>query len=165
MNLKNNIEKVLHTPYNYKGGRLEFAIVFDYHVSEELLYQKTKELITLLRTIRYSRSKDGNVIHEDIFRNARLNVIKWISDDKIIKEVSSMGMVQMGRCFEDYEEYKQEHTNDKSLDILTGQLKMFYAKSKLIFLITDGSYIIKSQEETDKNLQPFLKHKLIYVNL
>ena len=152
MNLKNKIEKVLHTPYNYRGGRLEFAIVFDYHVSEELLSGQAKELIKLLRTIRYSRSKDGNVI-------------KWISDDRIIKEVSSMGLVQMGKCFEDYGEYKEEHRTDKSLDLLTRQLKMFYARSKLIFLITDGSYIIKSQEETDKNLLPFLGHKLIYVSL
>ena len=165
MNLKNRIEKVLHTPYNYRGGRLEFAIVFDYHVSEELLSGQAKELIKLLRTIRYSRSKDGDVIYEDIFRSARLNIIKWISDDRIIKEVSSMGLVQMGKCFEDYGEYKEEHRTDKSLDLLTRQLKMFYARSKLIFLITDGSYIIKSQEETDKNLLPFLGHKLIYVSL
>ncbi|MCI8670084.1 MAG: hypothetical protein HFI34_11300 [Lachnospiraceae bacterium] len=165
MNLKHNIEKVLHTPYNYKGGRLEFAIVFDYHVPEELLSARARELIALLRTIRYSRSKNGTMIYEDIFRNARLNIIKWISDDRIIKEVSSMGMVQMGKCFEDYDVYKEEGRADKSLDILTGQLKMFYARSKIIFLITDGSYIIKSREETDKNLQPFLKHKLVYINI
>ncbi len=165
INLKNNIEKVLHTPFNYKGGMLEFAIVFDYHIPKEALCRQAKELITMLRTIRYSHSKDGRIMYEEIFRNARLNIIKWISNEKIIKEVSSMGLVQMGRCFDDYSEWKTDISNQKSLDKLTGQLKMFYARSKIIFVITDKSYEICSPKVLEENLQPFLKHKLVYIDI
>lgn len=163
INLKNNVEKILHIPYNFKNGMFEFAIVFDYHVPKDILKKQAKEIIELLRTIRYKYSKDGVIMSEDIFKNARLNIIEWISDDKIIKSISTMGMVQIGRCFENYRKYEKFITDEKTLDELTLQLKKFYARSKLIIIITDKSYKIDSQESVNENFTPFLRNKLIYV--
>lgn len=147
--IKNEVEKVLHIPENFRGEILEFAIVFDYHIEEDTLRMISKDLITILKG------------HSKVFQNARLNTIKWISQENIKKEVSSMGMVQMGRVFEDY----QQGSAIKSYDELTRQLKIFYARSKIVFIISDGSYQIEDQQKVLENLQPFLGRKIIKINV
>lgn len=148
--IKNEVEKVLHVPGNYRGGILEFAIVFDYHLPVGTLKSISKELITILKA------------HSKVFQNARLNTIKWINDDQIVKEVSAMGFVQMGKIFDNYDDYREE-SKTKSYDELTRQLKIFYARSKIVFIITDNSYQIIHEEDVAHNLQPFLKKKIIKI--
>lgn len=148
-NIKDQIQRILHAPGNYMGGNLEFAIVFDYHIDKKSLVDFTKELIKILKST------------DKIFINARLNIIKWISDEKLIKEVSSMGVLQIGRGFEDYE----WGSTDKTYDSLTGQLKKFYARSKLIILITDNAYVINDIQTINENLNPFLHRKLMKIDI
>ncbi len=63
----------------------------------------------------------------------------------------------MGRCLEDYKKGSEE----KSLDELTRQLKLFYARSKLIIWITDGAFQILDSKQVDSYLKPFLQKKLL----
>lgn len=148
-NIKDQVQRILHVPGNYMGGNLEFAIVLDYHVDKESLMEFSSELVKLLKST------------DKIFINARLNLIKWINDEKIIKEVSSMGMLQMGRCFEDYE----KGTSNKTYDLLTEQLKKFYARSKLIILVTDNAFFINDMQTVNENLNPFLHRKLMKIDI
>lgn len=143
--LHQQVERILHVPGNYRGGILEMALVLDYHISKEGLMENAKEILATLRA--YSK----------IFQNVRLNLIKWVSDKDIRKEVASVGIVQMGRCFEDYKKGSEE----KSLDELTRQLKLFYARSKLIIWITDGAFQVLDREQVDSNLKPFLQKKML----
>lgn len=143
--LHQQVERILHIQGNYRGGILEMALVLDYHISKEILMEVSKEILTTLRA--YSK----------VFQNIRLNLIKWVSDTDIRKEVSSVGLIQMGRCFEDY----QKGSEEKSYDELTRQLKLFYARSKLIIWITDGSFQILDEEQVNCNLKPFLQKKML----
>lgn len=148
-NIKDQVQRILHVPGNYTGGILEFAIVLDYHAGKQTLMRFASELVKILKST------------DKIFINARLNLIKWINDEKIIKEVSAMGILQMGRCFEDYE----QGDANKNYDILTGQLKKFYARSKLIILVTDNAFVVKDVQAVNENLNPFLHRKLMKIDI
>jgi len=144
-NFTDQIQRILHVPGNYRGGVLEFALVVDYCLPPEQIEAACKEMIAALKSC------------DKIFMNARLNLIKWISDEDIRKEVSSMGMVQMGRAFSDYE----PGDTGKSLDELTRQLKLFYARSKIIIVLTAGEYLIVDEEIVENNKKPFLGRKMM----
>lgn len=146
---KNVVERVLHVPGNYRGGTLEMAIVFDSVLDKSHVLQLGKDIADLLKS------------QSEIFRNVRLNTIRWISDDRIEKEISSMPFLQMGRYFDSYEQIE----NEKRADILAGQLKKFYARSKLILLVTDGNYLLGDRERLKSNLRPFLYKKLVIIRI
>lgn len=151
MQIKNSIMRVLHIPGNYSGDNLEMAIVADCHIPLAELQEDLKQLANMLKR------------QDETFRNVRLNLIKWISDEQIIKEVSSLSYLQMGRGFlEDERQSVEENAaEEKSLDELFRQLKLFYARSKVILLITDGSYITKNEDAVKEALRPFLGRKLL----
>lgn len=134
MQLKNQVERILHIQGNYTGGILEIAVVLDYDMPLPVLREKAAGILKALK------------LQGEVFRNIRLNVVKWISDECIVKEVSSAFDVQTGRVFEDYEACQEqkktsqkspETETPKSLDGLAGQLKLFYARSKLILILTE----------------------------
>lgn len=145
--LKNAVEQVLHVPGNYRGGILEMAVVVDYHLPLSDIREITTETVSLLKS------------HSEIFRNVRFHLIHWKSDNTIVKESSSMAKVLTGVAWENYE----QSTDEKYLDELTRQLKLYYARSKLILLITDKEPLIREEEQVQKNMQPFLEKKLIYL--
>lgn len=147
MQIKNAVERVLHVPGNYNGGTLEMAMVFDCNLSKEPICQIGKGIATLLKS------------HSEVFRNVRLNGIQWESDTIFIKEVTSLPHLQMGRYFEEYKCI--EHR--KRLELLTEQLKKFYARSKVILLFTDGNYQIEDLALFKESIHPFLYRKLIIV--
>lgn len=147
MQFKNAVERVLHVPGNYTGGILEMALVCDYHMSETELKRISAELIDCLKR------------HSEVFRNVRLNLIKWVDDSRIIKEVVPMAYVRMGKAFEDYE----SSCDSKTMQELTRQLKLFYARSKVIIVITDGSFTVGDKTKTKENLYPFLYRKMLLV--
>lgn len=158
MQLKNQVERVLHVPGNYNGGILEMAVVLDYDLPVEVLKEKSKEILQTLKT------------QSEIFRNVRLNVVKWVSDECFIKEVSAIPMVLMGKVFEDYESIKNtasdqstKESGQKTLDELTRQLQLFYARSKLVLVITDGNYRIFDSSAVKKYMHPFLHRKLLFL--
>lgn len=147
LHIKNAVMRVLHVPGNYRGGILEMAIAVDYHMPREELQKECEQLAGALKRT------------DEIFKNVRLNLVKWVSNDSIIKEISMIPAMQLGKGFEDYEEQKSD--GEKSLDELLRQLKLFYARSKIIIVITDGSYIIDDENKVKEHLQPFLGRKLI----
>lgn len=147
LQIGNAAMRILHVPGNYSGGILEMAIVADYHMPCEQLKEECTQIAGKLKRT------------DEVFRNVRLNLIKWISDENIIKEISSLAQLQMGRAFEDYE--WSEHAKTKSLDELLRQLKLFYARSKIIIIITDGSYKTNDEEKVQEYLHPFLGRKLM----
>ena len=153
LQIKNAVMRVLHVPGNYSGGILEMAVVADYHLPYEELKESCSEIAGALKRT------------DEVFRNVRLNLIKWVSDDIIIKEVSALPKLQMGSCFEDYEvltgKTDESAGSDKSLDELLRQLKLFYARSKIIIVITDGSYQRVDEKKIQEYLHPFLGRKMI----
>jgi len=152
MKIKNNVMRILHVPGNYNGGILEMAIVADYHMPFEELNEMSKKIANGLKH------------QNETFRNVRLNLIKWVFDEQIIKEVSSLPKLQMGSAYEDYEQYQNtESGEEKALDELLRQLKLFYARSKVIIVLTDGSYKVKDEKMVWEHLNPFLRRKLLIV--
>lgn len=147
MKIKNGVMRILHVPGNYNGGILEMAIVADYHMPYEELTETSRKIANGLKH------------QNETFRNVRLNLIKWVSDEQIIKELSSLPKLQMGSAYEDY----AKTTEDKTLDELLRQLKLFYARSKVIIVLTDGSYYIKDEKAVWEHLNPFLRRKLLIV--
>lgn len=149
MKIKNSIMHILHVPGNYSGGILEMAVVADYHMPYEELTEMSRKIANGLKH------------QNETFRNVRLNLIKWVSDEQIIKEVSSLPKLQMGSAYEDYEQHSS--VTEKTLDELLRQLKLFYARSKVIIVLTDGSYFIKDEKAVWEHLNPFLRRKLLIV--
>ncbi|MGN0387600.1 MAG: hypothetical protein ACI4ER_02210 [Suilimivivens sp.] len=153
LQIKNAAMRVLHVPGNYSGGILEMAVVADYHLPYGELKESCSEIAGALKRT------------DEVFRNVRLNLIKWVSDDIIIKEVSALSKLQMGSCFEDYEDLvgktEKSARSEKSLDELLRQLKLFYARSKIIIVITDGSYKRVDEKKIQEYLHPFLGRKMI----
>ncbi len=145
MQLKNAVERVLHVPGNYTGQVLEMALVLDYHIPEPELRLLSAEIVDLLKR------------HSEVFRNVRLNVIKWVDDTCIQKELSSMAHVRMGQIFGDY----VPGSSRKSFLELARQLKLFYARSKLILVLTDGSFSPGEPEKVREQMYPFLHRKLV----
>ena len=151
MKIKNSVMRILHVPGNYNGGILEMAIVADYHMPYEEINEISKKIANGLKH------------QNETFRNVRLNLIKWISDDRIIKELSSLPKLQRGSAYEDYAENAQQNMTEKTLDELLRQLKLFYARSKVIIVLTDGSYLVEDESKVTEYLNPFLKRKILFV--
>lgn len=149
LHIKNMAMRILHIPGNYSGGILEMAIVADYHISYEELKERCAQIAGALKQT------------DEVFRNVRVNLIKWISDEQIVKEISSLPVLQMGRAFEDYGQYEMAAKQQKSIDELFRQLKLFYARSKLIIVLTDGEFEIAEVEKVKQYLNPFLKRKIL----
>lgn len=168
--LKNHIERILHVPGNFQGGILEMAVVIDMSMSKEQAEERAKELVSTLKT------------HSEVFRNVRLNTILWKGEEDFVKEVTPLAMLQMGRFFENYESVPVK----KNWDGLLATLKKFYARSKLIIVLTESGALLSEQETdvvsvdgekstntvipvTDKtqakeNMQPFLHKKMLVIS-
>lgn len=147
--LRNAVEQVLHVQGNYRGGILEIAMVFDCSLPQQTVKNLAQETVTALK-------QQG-----EIFRNVRLNTILWKSDTELQKEITAMPFVQTGAFFAGYEQYSQE----KRLELLTAQLKKFYARSKLILILTDGNYRIEDEAQLQESMKPFLAKKLVFLKV
>lgn len=147
--LRNAVERVLHVKGNYRGGILEAAVCFDCALPKEIAEETAKELVTALKQ------------QSELFRNVRLNTIQWRSDSELVKDVTPMAYLQTGAYFEGYAQMQEE----KALENLTEQLKKFYARSKLIFLLTDGTFTVRDPAKLEEARKPFLEKKLICIKL
>ncbi len=147
MKFKNTVERILHVRGNYNGGILEMAVILDHNVSRETVQELVPELFRTLK------------MHSEVFRNVRLNMIQWESDEIITNQVTPMSMAGLSSFYEGYKCQPMK----KDWMKLVQYLKMFQARSKLIILITDD----KNREEISENLkmamQPFLDKKLMQV--
>lgn len=149
LQLHNQIDKVLHVPGNYRGGILEMAIVIDCAFSSDAICSLAKDVVASCKK------------QSEVFRNVRLNVIKW-GKDTISADVTAMAYLQTGTFFDDYEMQEEQ----KSLDELMDYLKRFQARSKLIIFLTPKESIlgyIKDKDILIKAMNPFLKQKIIFL--
>lgn len=144
---KNLVEQVLHTQGNYRGGILEMAMVFDASLPPQVLRQLSAEITGILKS------------HSEVFRNVRLNTIHWQSDETLVKKVTPLPYLQMGGYFDDCVQAQKK----KRLECLAAQLKLYYARSKLILIFTGGSCVIEDEDALREAFQPFLGRKLIYI--
>ncbi len=142
--IKNQLERILHAPCGYCGGILEMTLVFDCNLAKDVLSELSVELTCFL--------KQSN----DVFRNTRLNTILCISEHEYIKTLSSFSSILTGKEWAQY----RPAVSPLSLDELSGMLKVFYARSKLIILISDHP-VIHNVDLLKKNMQPFLYRKLL----
>ena len=99
--------------------------------------------------------------HSEVFRNVRLNVVDWKSDEQIMTEVRPMSVVMLHSFYEDYRQVDAT----KHFEKLAAYLKLYQARAKLIILITDGSYEVEREEELTMAMRPFLEKKLMQVVL
>lgn len=143
--IRQQAEMVLHVPGNFTKNILEMAIVADCSLPKDILKENIQELLKTLKS------------QSEVFRNVRLNMVKWIEEGRIENQAVPIPIVQMGKYFDDYE----QKACVKSLEGLAGYLKKFQARSKLIILVTDGNYKIEDREALMGSLNPFLKSKLI----
>lgn len=129
------------------GGKqvLEMTLIFDCSLSKEEAAAVGKEIVTTLKQT------------DELFRNVRLNAVRWSTDKEISRSVTAAPILQMGRYFEDYEKRSAE----KHLDVLMDYLKKFDARSRLLILVTDGHCLIESKERLNKSLNPFLYRKIL----
>ena len=147
MQFKNTVERILHVPGNYKGGILEMAVVLDHNVPRETAQELVPQLFRSLK------------MHSEVFRNVRLNMVQWESDEKIVNQVTPMSMAGLASYYENYE-CRQER---KDLMKLVQHLKLFQARAKLIILVTDGANEEGSAESLKAAMQPFLDKKLMRI--
>ncbi len=145
LRMKQGVERILHVPGNYKGGILEMALVIDCGLPAEEAKEQVQGIVKALKS------------HSETFRNVRLNVIWWKSDREIATEVLPMAAMQLGTPFDGYEQ-KQE---DKCIDKLLENLKLFQARSKLILLLSKGNFSVQDQEKCMESLKPFLGRKML----
>lgn len=145
MKMKQGVERILHVPGNYKGGILEMALIVDCNLSVDAAKGNVQNIVKALKS------------HSETFRNVRLNVIWWKSDEQIETEVIPMTVLQMGTPFEEY----QKCAAQKRIDKLFENLKLFQARSKLILLLSDGDFSIESEEGCMESLKPFLGRKML----
>lgn len=159
LKIKNAVMRVLHVPGNDTGGNLEMAVAVDYDIPTAELKEDCAKIAAALKR------------QDEVFRNVRLNLIRWVSDEVILKEVSSLSVLQMGTAFSKTDNGTTcggqaecaKKKEPKSIDELLRQMKLFYARSKVILLLTDGNYIVKDEKAVSEALNPFLKRKLVLI--
>lgn len=149
MNLNNAVERVLHVPGNYTGGILEMTFVVDCGLPAEYVKKTSAEIAATLRA------------HSEVFRNVRLNLLYYKSEEELENRVVPISFLQMGRCFDGYERREE----DKSLDCLAGKLKLFHARSKLILVLAGEELKIRDKEVLQQNFQPFLGKKSLFLKV
>jgi len=145
--LRNAVEQVLHVQGNYRGGILEMAMVFDCNLPLDTVKPLAQETVSALK-------QQG-----EIFRNVRLNTIQWKADGVLEKAVTAMPFIQTGSFFSEYEQRMEK----KRAELLLEQLKKFYARSKLILILTDGNYRIEDEKLLQESLKPFLGKKIVFL--
>lgn len=150
MQLNQMVERILHVPGNFSGGILEMTIIFDKRLDQETAGSLGKNITSGLKK------------HSEVFRNVRLNVVQWKSDEEITNEVLPLMQLTMDSCYQKGE--WNQGTTDKHLSVLAEYLKLFHARSKVVLLIAGDSFVFRDNEEDaqrlKKALEPFLGKKL-----
>lgn len=154
MQLNQAVERILHVPGNYNGGILEMTIVVDMKGEPETCKEV---LMNVAKSLKQ---------HSEVFRNVRLNVVKWIGDTGMVNEVVPLISLTTSSFYEEFFEPVQKDEK-KHISFLMDYLKKFHARSKLILIVTEGRYQKDVDEEDSKRLQqallPFLGKKFARV--
>lgn len=97
--------------------------------------------------------------HGETFRNVRLNTVLWKENGCFEQRTAALAELTLSRFYEEMERVPGQ----KALDELIWQLKFYYARSKLIYVIIGGGFTALSRPNIQENLRPFLAKKLIWV--
>lgn len=143
----NKVEMILHSPCNIPGKMFEMTIVIDRNLSKDVVIQLVPHLLKTLKR------------HSEVFLNVRLNMVSWIEDGSINNQIVPMSMAMLDSHYEGYEQKNVR----KDYKVLMQNLKLFHARSKLIIVMTDGTYEQGNVEELKKVMQPFLYRKVMNV--
>lgn len=141
-------DHILHVPGNYRGGNLEMTIVISSRLDVISLQENVKTIVDALK-----RSNE-------VFRNVRLNLVRAKAEGGFENEVVPLIFLQTGKVFSAAEQYGEAMTIAPLSDICT-YLKLFHARSKLIFIFADADYHPGDQAVLKEALNPFLKQKLL----
>ncbi len=127
------------------GTFLEMTFVFDGSLSIEAARTIGTEVMTVLKGT------------DEIFRNVRCNVVRWLSDERIIHEVTAAMMIQTGRCFAGW----TQQPETKRLEVLLADLKKFEARSRLLIVAAAPGYVVRDDKLKKESLNPFLYRRLL----
>lgn len=167
MQIKNHITAVLNVPGNLTRsskvvsiqGRavmadrkmpMEIAIVLDMALEKETLKDISKELAACIKG------------HSELFRNTRVNIVYW-NADRMESGITSLPQLIMGQgeVLDETDEIPRDKNEHKTIETLLEKLRKFYARTKVVFLITDGNYEVQDEVYAARLLQPFLGKKMI----
>lgn len=143
----NKVEMILHSPCNIPNKTFEMTVVLDQNLSKDVVVEAVPHLLKVLKR------------HSDVFSNVRLNMVKWEADGKIDNQIIPMSMAMISSHYTDY----AQKICVKSYLHLMQNLKLFHARSKLIIVVTDGTYEKGDEAELKKLMQPFLYRKVMNV--
>lgn len=122
------------------------AVVFDASLEKEAAAAAGKQIAAVLKSMG------------DTFRNVRLNTVIW-EPDRISHEISAIPQLIMGTALQGFE-YSGEQ---KVLEDLCGNLKLFQARSRIVILVTGETYRVDSPQKLRENLNPFLYRRMILI--
>ena len=152
MQLNQAVERILHVPGNFSGGILEMTIVVDCALPQEKRQYVLSKIAFTLKT------------HSELFKNVRLNVVEWSDDAHMENRVTPLIQLTMSSYYEKIHSVSKEK---KHISYLMEYLKKFHARSKVILIVTDGSYLMDADEEDHLRLEqalfPFLGKKFARV--
>lgn len=142
--IKQAVERILHVPGNFTADILEMAIILDHSVPQERMRETATALAKLLKG------------HSTVFRNARLNIVDWTAKE-ITQTVAPLSLFMLGGYFDGYEQSGQE----KQIEPLLEFLRLYQARSKLVILLTDGSFGAAQEQGAQQFMKPFLERKMM----
>jgi hypothetical protein len=158
------VEHILHVPGNFRGGNLEMTVV----VSSRLSFSEKKESV--------KEVADALKRSSEVFRNVRLNLVRWDGISDFNSEVVPMVFLQTGACFVQ-EQAESEHAQsdfvqdrpdtDRNAPVgeqlvpLLAYLKKFHARSKVILIFASSAGEMGDKAQAHESLAPFLKQKLL----
>ena len=173
MQIKNMITAVLNVPGNLtrssvnaaqgiqmkgknaateKNVPMEIAIVLDMTLPEEQLVENVKMLAECIKG------------HSELFRNTRVNMIYWYGQN-IEGGISSLPQLLLGKVLAENSKETVFCDASKDITILLEKLRKFYARTKVVFLITDGQYEVVDKVYASRLLQPFLGKKMLQLKV
>lgn len=141
-------DHILHVPGNYRGGNLEMTIVISSRLDIVFLQENVKAVVDALK-----RSSE-------VYRNVRLNFVRAKEEGGFENEVVPLIFLQTGKVFASDKKFGEEMPVAPISEICS-YLKLFHARSKLIFIFADEEYETGDKELLKEALNPFLKQKLL----
>lgn len=147
--LRQQTERILHVPGNFTRGILEMALVLDGRLA---LLQREETAAELARMLKQQ---------SEVFCNVRLNLTEWMPGKEIKSRVVPLPKLIMGDFTGEY----VPGTKDLTADELFVYLKMFQARSKLIFVLSAGGVKTGDEQVCRAALKPFLGRKLCWIGL
>lgn len=148
MQIVNGVERILHAPGNPSHDLQEMTMVLDYHMDQETIGTLARDVTGALKS------------HSQVFANVRCNLVHWKDDKTIQNEVSPLSMIQLGRFLDSYTQAEEV----KRAEVLCDYLKRFHARSKLILVFTDFTYVTEDQKQLKEALSPFLQYKILFTD-